>query len=645
MNSSANNLIQQLRITTDELPSRRVDPEMQDASRPLKSRMKWQVAILCLGIGMVSEMLAASDSPATDMLRGIFAPRVVGVPPENACRGLMVMPDGEIRHYGFRHDAGKHLQPVYISSRDHGLSWREFPVIGVTAGSMVRSPWSGDSLTILCKPKRVDAESWQTALNMCDGSGFFVFRSPQGPEGSLTNSLINRHMGFMARLPLALRQRRQWVQPIQRRGESPNQPGVLLSNDDGATWREVLLPSPPAHKIEWPHEGVRWQNYGCEPTVVELSNGRLWMLIRTSQDCHYEAFSDDGGDTWTTPVPSRFYATITMPLLFRMGDGRLLVVWNNSTPLPELKHESQPGLNKSEREGTSEDFFTNRDVLHAAISADEGRTWRGFRELYLNERRNDGDFRASGGNRESLDKSIHQSQAVELPGKKILLAFGQHPLCRRLMIFDPDWLLENHREDNFAYGLGGWSVQQYLKSVPGNFRGVSGHCAYNRRAGASLIPHPDGLPREVLQVARHPDPRLLHEVEGAVWNFPCWQRGSLKLRLRMPQGSKGMQICLVDRWFNPVDPVVSRFAQYVMRLDPAGSINAVPALKPDTWAELEIRWDQNSARFSIGGDAWHELPRVFPTRNGISYLHLQSAASEADPQGVLIESVAASSSD
>ena len=606
--------------------------------------MRWTiVALYAIGV-LGSEAWAAPDPATLEALRRIHAPQIVGVPPDNACRGLMVMPDGEIRHYGFRLEGDQKAaasRPVYISSHDCGLSWREVAVEGMTAGAMVRSPWSGDFLTILCKPQRAHREAWQTALQSCKGSGFFVFRSDAGPDGVLTQAKISPHMGFLARLPLPLRQRRRWVQPIQHRADSPNQPGVLLSDDDGVTWREVLLPSPPAHAIQWPHQGVRWQNYGCEPTVVELSSGRLWMLIRTSLDCHYEAFSDDGGESWTVPTPSRFYATITMPLLFGMSDGRLLAVWNNSTPLPELDHDGQAGLSRSEREGSSEDFFTNRDVLHAAISADEGQTWRGFRELYLNERRNDADFRGSGGNVVSLDKSIHQSQAVELPEGKILLAFGQHPLCRRLMIFDPDWLLESRREDDFTRGLAGWSVQQYLKSVPGNFRGISGHCAYNRRPGASLVPHPDGLPREVLQVARHPDARLVHEVEGAVWNFPCWPRGNLKLRLRMPRGSQGMQICLVDRWFNPVDPVVAHFAQHVLRLDSAGRINAVPCLPPDTWADVEIGWDQTSARFRVSGDPWHALPCRFPTRNGVSYLHLQSAASGADPFGVLMESVAA----
>lgn len=588
---------------------------------------------------------AAPDPATLQALKQIFAPRGVAVPPENACRGLMQLPDGEIRHYGFRGGffgkGKKSVVPVYLSSCDCGLNWREVTVTGPTAGAMTRSPWSGDYLTVLCKTGHSHSEEWQSALAMCGGEGFFTLRA-KTPEGPFTATQISPYTGFMARQPLPLCSRHRWVQPFQRRAEAPNQPGVMLSDDDGATWREVLLPSPPPHKIEWPHKGVRWQNYGCEPTVVELSGGRLWMLIRTSQDNHYESFSDDAGETWTTPAPSRFYATITMPLLFRMHDGRILVIWNNTTPLPELDHEKQPGLNASEKSGKYEDVFTNRDALHAAVSSDDGKTWRGFRELYLNERRNDGDFRSSGGNGDSLDKSIHQSQALELPEGKILLAFGQHPLCRRIIIFDPDWLLENKREDDFSSGLGGWSVQQYLKSVPGNFRGVSGHCAYNRRAGASLVPHPDGVPREVLQVACHPDPRLVSDREGAVWNFPAWPRGSLRLRIRQPQGSQGTQICLVDRWFNPIDPVVAHFAQHVLKLDAAGCINGVPCLKLDTWADLEISWDEKAARFRVDKGAWNDLPRVFPTRNGISYLHLQSAATGADPAGLLIEKVTAS---
>ena len=180
--------------------------------------------ILSMLCGFPSIGTAAPDTATLDALRRIVAPRIVGVPPENACRGMMVMPDGEIRHYGFRVGPDKSsqaVQTVYLSSRDCGLSWREVPVSGPTAGAMVRSPWSGDFLTILCKPRHFQHESWQTSLADCEGSGFFVFRSAEGPEGPWTHALVNRQIGLVARQPLALRQRRRWVQPIQHPGQSP----------------------------------------------------------------------------------------------------------------------------------------------------------------------------------------------------------------------------------------------------------------------------------------------------------------------------------------------------------------------------------------------------------------------------------------
>ena len=117
------------------------------------------------------------------------------------------------------------------------------------------------------------------------------------------------------------------------------------------------------------------------------------------------------------------------------------------------------------------------------------------------------------------------------------------------------------------------------------------------------------------------------------------------MRVQQPQGSQGTQICLVDRWFNPVDPVVSHFAQHVLRLDAEGCIDGIGCLKTDTWAELTIRWNDKGTQFRVGDGNWNELPMVFPTRNGISYLHLQSAATGADPAGLLIESVSATKRD
>ena len=41
-----------------------------------------------------------------------------------------------------------------------------------------------------------------------------------------------------------------------------------------------------------------------EPTMVELSDGRLWMLIRTNLDRFWSAFSSDQGLSWRVIRPS-----------------------------------------------------------------------------------------------------------------------------------------------------------------------------------------------------------------------------------------------------------------------------------------------------------------------------------------------------
>jgi hypothetical protein len=209
-----------------------------------------------------------------------------------------------------------------------------------------------------------------------------------------------------------------------------------------------------------------------------------------------------------------------------------------------------------------------------------------------------------------------------------------------MIIFDPDWLCETDRRDDFRHGLGAWSIHSYLKSVAGCFRGFTGHCAANRRAGAALVPHPDGEMREVLRIARHADDRLLEEREGAVWNFPAGRSGQVRLRVRMPQGSAGAQIVLADRWFNPTDPVVASFVPFVLRLDAAGAINGRPVVRHDCWHWLTIRWDLEStpaATFQIDEGVQEALPQLKPSMNGICYVHLQSMATSEDHQGLLIE--------
>lgn len=594
-----------------------------------------------------SRLPQSKVTPRMHRLSAIRAPEIVGIPPTNPIRDLMLLPDGELRHYGYRPiPGGDPFHNIYLASTDGGLSWIEHDSPRRCPGATVRSPWSGDFLTLLCCHKHPSLEEYQNIHQSCPEPGVYVHRSRQGPDGPFVSHKVSALLPrlLMPRQPIALKSVHRWIVSAQAAMDDPmlQNPIVFLSDDDGFTWRTVVLPRIPPLGVIWPHEGPRWENCGPEPTIVELTDGRLLMLIRTAHDVLWESISKDAGNSWSTPAPSRFYSTITTPLLHRMTDGRLVLIWNNTTPLPEVDHTTQPGLDPGEHAGMWEDVFTNRDALHAAVSYDDGITWRGFREIHLNDRRNDADFRSRGGSKSSLDRSIHQSQAVELPGAKLLVAFGQHPECRRMLIFDPHWLEETCAEDDFSEGLKHWSHHRYIKSVAGGFRGVVGHCSLNRCVGAALIPHPDGTMREVLQVASHPDVRLLEQKEGAVWNFPASWRGELTLRLRLPLGGQGTQITLIDRWLNPTDPVVAKLSQFVIHIDPQGTINGKTKLLHDEWKNLIIRWNlpaDHVAFFSIDGCTWHEIPLATPTVNGPSYLHIQSMAPADDLLGLLVESV------
>lgn len=566
-------------------------------------------------------------------LGDIHAPVFVGTPPENAFHGLAQLPDGELRHYGYRGPQASPTEHYYILSRDHGLTWDTVGVT-VTGGAATgesgppaaRSPWTGAWVRVVSRR----------------GEGTWALRSEQGIDGVYEEFKVSEERFGMTRQPFFMESRRRMLvttgQSIFLDGVEVLRSCVLYSDDDGRSWGISRIPIGPRHEAGGVHQKTRWQNYAIEPTVAELADGTLWMLLRTSMDNLYESFSRDGGESWSDPVPSRFYSTITMPTLFRLSDRRLLLLWCNTTPLPEVDRSDDMSIRPEQRTGLWEDVFTNRDAIHAAISEDDGKTWIGFRELYLNPLRNEADFATSGGTEVSLDKSVHQSQAAELPGGKILVALGQHPMVRALVIFDPSWLYESSRVDSFDDGLGGWSTHKYVE-------GIKGHCAFNRDPGPPLVEHPDRPGRKALHIRRPHDPALVCDIDGAVWNFPAGHSGTFTTRIMPQPGGQGGRVCLIDRWFNPTDTLAREFAMYVVEFDGEGRVDGEPLLQPGEWNELSFRWTDSRTgvcALFVNGEQWTgQLELRRPSPNGISYAHFQSAARSEDTRGFLVETVRA----
>lgn len=590
--------------------------------------------------------------------REIFEPEFAAFAPRCADRAMMITREGEIRVYGSRphehEDGRKNAVFVMMRSVDNGLSYTLEEIPSDDPGARVASPWSDDYFTMIshldevgnsahCRESHVPG-----AVQLKRGiKGTWLYRSQGGPDGPWEVSKISENIIQIQRLPLPLKKWKRWINVGQRRMEDKRvHPVVLLGDADGKNWTEKVLPAPPVFEVTYPHKGMRWFDPGVEPAFAETPSGRIIMLLRTSMDVHYQCFSDDGGITWSDPEPSCFYAVATMPGIYTLSDGRMLAVWNNTCPMPELDHSTQPILTENEKAGWGEDVFTNRDVLHGAISEDEGKSWYGFRELALNPVRNFSDFRTNDGTWYLNDKSVHQNQIIELPENKILLHCGQHLKSSRLILLDLDYLSVTERKEDFSRGLENWSTHLYYKSQSGGFRGA-GHCAWNRRTGAQLMPSPDGSWKEALLIGRHPDERLFSDLEGAVWNFPGCRKGVLDLDLTVTPGSQGLRISLADRWINPCDEYVKEYASFSFVLDGEGQVNAVKLAETGVCFTLHLEYCLDSKILKLSTPLGRvELPysRTLPPPFGeelnLSYLHLQSAAAGADPAGVWLHSAA-----
>ncbi|MBL8849316.1 MAG: exo-alpha-sialidase [Planctomycetaceae bacterium] len=125
-----------------------------------------------------------------------------------------------------------------------------------------------------------------------------------------------------------------------------------VSDDGGRTWRDT------PGRVDAPKRGA------MEPEVVELSDGRLLMIVRTQTGHIATSHSDDGGETWSEPGHFEGVPAPESPATIRRipATGDLLLIWNNT-------FDANAGHGGA------------RTPLSTAISTDDGRTWRNFKPL------------------------------------------------------------------------------------------------------------------------------------------------------------------------------------------------------------------------------------------------------------------------
>jgi predicted neuraminidase len=93
--------------------------------------------------------------------------------------------------------------------------------------------------------------------------------------------------------------------------------GVAISTDAGASWAL--------------HGAVEAPHWALENMMVQLRDGRVWMLIRAGGGVLWQSFSDDGGRTWSAGTPTEIVNPGTRFFIGRLASGRLLLI---NTPHP-----------------------------------------------------------------------------------------------------------------------------------------------------------------------------------------------------------------------------------------------------------------------------------------------------------------------
>ena len=562
-------------------------------------RIKHKHISFCISACCLATSAIAENRCLPTSIDSVFAPVKVAVQPSDAYIGLSLMDDGELRHYNY----GEQAEPgsFYLSSRDNGITWTKINTPRDMPFADRKSPLTGEYIRLTNMGKQ----------------GVYCIRTDGGILGNRTITKVSDRASIMLKPPVFIRGGKRVV--VAAHGDiSPKGCYTYISDDDGRTWQCSNTVTSPDHKKGGYHLGTRWNHGAVEPSVVELSDGTLWMLMRTSQDFHYQAFSHDGCLTWSESSPSPFYGTITMPTIGRLADGRLLLLWCNTTPLPE----------REEANGVWDDVFTNRDAVHAAISEDDGKSWIGFRELRLNPMRNSSDYATAGG---GIDRGMQQSQFVEVAPGKIIAAIGQHPLHRSILAFDVAWLYEKSRSDDFIEGLEHWSAFNYLK-------GIKGHCAYNRIEGCQTVAHSEHPGAKMLELVYSPNANLVADSRGAVWNYPALKKGKLTLNVKLPENSENTFLMLNDRWMNPCDTVAKHEAVFRLQLS-----RKLLKISDDKWHTITIEWNLTrengeAAVFVDGKRRIKRIAQLHSSQHGLSYVHLL-ACPTAEPRPVYIDRI------
>ncbi|MBB5439973.1 hypothetical protein HDC92_003671 [Pedobacter sp. AK017] len=355
--------------------------------------------------------------------------------------------------------------------------------------------------------------------------------------------------------------------------------GALYSDNMGKSWQSS------ENDLKIPIESTQTTRYGgVEPNIIELSDGKIWMLIRTNKGVTYQSFSTDSGTRWHQPEPTKFISSDSPAATLRLADNRIVMFWNSNQRWDNKRTYALGG----------------RETLHAAISSDEGKTWKGFREVLTSP---------STKQIEKGDRGTAYPSAIQSADGKIVLVSGQAEE-RAIVKFDPNWLEQTTQTDDFSENLAKWTFFN-------NDGLTSMGSAFSLSQKGLLIRKTDGT-------------------QDAVWNFPIATKGKLLINVISNPGNKGIILAITDNFSVSYDSLASKSAVIYHTIKPQD----MPFM--DKPFKIRLTWDMQKGKswLYLNDHLITEKPFERNTYFGLNYLRLGIPGGNIqDHNGFLVRSV------
>jgi predicted neuraminidase len=247
--------------------------------------------------------------------------------------------------------------------------------------------------------------------------------------------------GIFMRQPVVVLDNGDWLLPVwyckstagQKWVGDQDTSGVMISTDQGRTWRENELPG----------------SLGCvHMSIVDRRDGTLAAFFRSRwADNVYVSRSTDHGRTWSEPAPTELPNNNSSIQVTRLANGHLAMVYNHASAADaterrlslydDIEDETDDGKVVAAIDTSRRSTFWGvpRAPMTLAISEDGGRTWPHRRNIEVGD-----GYCMTNNSREGLNREFSYPSIVQTPDGKLHVAFTYFRQAIKYVRVSEDWV-------------------------------------------------------------------------------------------------------------------------------------------------------------------------------------------------------------